>query len=58
MWVYLAVAACSFLGLSALVGLALARVLGVISGEISELYELDYWASWASPREGNAHPHI
>jgi hypothetical protein len=44
LWVYVAVAACSFLGLSGLTGLGLARVLGVIGREISDLYERDYWA--------------
>jgi hypothetical protein len=34
----------SFLGLSLLIGLALARILGTIGREITGLYETDDWA--------------
>jgi hypothetical protein len=47
-----------FLALSVLLGLGVARILGLIGGEISDLYELDGWACWAPPRDGAAHPGI
>jgi hypothetical protein len=50
MWMWVAVGAAAFAALSLLVGLVVAAVLGTISREISELYELDYWTTWHSPR--------
>jgi hypothetical protein len=44
MWVWIAIGLGSFLGLSLLVGLALARILGTIGRQISELYETEQWA--------------
>lgn len=58
MWVDVAIAGGVFLALSVLLGLGVARILGLIGGEISDLYELDRWASWAPPRDGDAHPGI
>jgi hypothetical protein len=45
MWEWIAIGAGAFLGLSMLVGLVVARVLGVIGREITELYESEEWAS-------------
>jgi hypothetical protein len=42
MWVWIVIGVSSFLGLSLLVGFALAAILGTISREISELH--DDWA--------------
>ena len=58
MWVDVAIAGGLFLALSVLLGRGVARILGLIGGEISDLYELDYWASWAPPPDGDAHPRI
>jgi hypothetical protein len=55
MWVYAAIAGGLCLALSLLLCLALARILGLISDEISDLYELDFWASRAPPRDTDAH---
>jgi hypothetical protein len=52
MWVYVVIAGGLFLALSLVLGLGVARILGLIGDEISDLYELDYWASWAPPRDG------
>jgi hypothetical protein len=41
-WIMIGVG--SFLGLSLLIGLALARILGTIGREIGELYETEDWA--------------
>jgi hypothetical protein len=43
-WVWIVVGLGSFLVLSLLVGLALARILGTIGRRISELYETGDWA--------------
>lgn len=50
MWMWIAVGAGVFAALSLLVGLVVAAILGTISREISELYELDFWTTWPSPR--------
>jgi hypothetical protein len=44
MSVWIVIAVGSFLGLSLLVGFALAAILGTIGRQISELYETDDWA--------------
>ena len=43
MWVWIMIAVGSFLGLSLLVGLVLARILGTIGREIGGLYETEDW---------------
>ena len=45
MWVWIVIGVGSFLGLSLLVGFALAWILGTIGRQISELYETDDWAT-------------
>lgn len=45
MWGWIAIGLGSFLGLSALVGFALARVLGAISHRVVEMYETEGWVS-------------
>jgi hypothetical protein len=44
MWVWIMIGVGSFLGLSLLIGLALARILGTIGREIGGLYETEDWA--------------
>ena len=44
MWVWIVIGVGSFLGLSLLVGFALAAILGRIGREISELHQTDDWA--------------
>jgi len=44
MWVWIVIGVGSFLGLSLLVGLGLAAILGTIGRQISELHEPDDWA--------------
>ena len=44
MWVWIVIGVGSFLGLSLLVGLGLAAILGSIGREISELHKTDDWA--------------
>jgi len=44
MWFWIMIGVGSFLGLSLLIGLALARILGTIGRQISGLYETDNWA--------------
>jgi hypothetical protein len=44
MWVWIMIAVGSFLGLSLLIGLVLARILGAIAREIGGLYETEDWA--------------
>ena len=44
MWVWIVIGVGSFLGLSLLVGLGLAAILGTIGRQISELHETDDWA--------------
>lgn len=45
MWVWIAIALGSFVGLSLIIGFAVARILGTIGREISELYETEDWAT-------------
>src|SRR6266571_1054944 len=44
MWVWIVIGVGSFLGLSLLVGFALAAILGAIGRQISELHQTDDWA--------------
>ena len=44
MWFWIMIVLGSFLGLSLLIGLALARILGTIGRQIGGLYETDDWA--------------
>jgi hypothetical protein len=44
MWIWIVIGVGSFLGLSLLVGFALAAILGTIGRQISELHETDDWA--------------
>jgi hypothetical protein len=50
MWVWIVIGVGSFLGLSLLVGFALAAILGTIGREISELHETDDWAMLSPTR--------
>ena len=50
MWVWIVIGFGSFLGLSLLVALALARVLGTIGWQVSELYETEAWATLSIAR--------
>jgi hypothetical protein len=45
LWAWIAIGAGSFLALSFVLGLAVARVLGTIAQQVSELYETEVWAS-------------
>ncbi len=45
MWVWIAIGVGSFLGLSLLMGLALAGILGTIGRQISELQQTDDWTT-------------
>ncbi len=45
MWVWIAIGVGSFLGLSLLMGLALAGILGTIGRQISELHQTDDWTT-------------
>jgi hypothetical protein len=45
MWVWIAIGVASFLCLSLVVGLAVARILGTIARRLSELYETEDWAT-------------
>lgn len=45
MWFWIAIAVGALLGLSLLIGLAVARILGTIGQEISALYETEAWAT-------------
>jgi hypothetical protein len=45
MWVWIVIGAGSFLGLSLLVGFALAAILGTIGRQISELQQTDDWTT-------------
>jgi len=45
MWVWIAIGVGSFLGLSLLMGLALAGILGTIGRQISELQQEDDWTT-------------
>jgi hypothetical protein len=44
MWVWIVIGVGSFLGVSLLVGFALAAILGTIGRQISQLHETDDWA--------------
>jgi hypothetical protein len=44
MWVWIVIGVGSFLALSLVVGFALARILGTIGRQISDLYETEDWA--------------
>ena len=50
MWVWIAIALGSFLGLSLIVGLAFARILGTIGRAVSELYKTEDWATMPPTR--------
>jgi hypothetical protein len=45
MWVWIAIGVGSFLGLSLLMGLTLAGILGTIGRQISELQQTDDWTT-------------
>ena len=51
MWIWIVIGVGSFLGLSLLVGLGLAAILGTIGRQISELHETDDWAMLPPTRE-------
>ena len=51
MWFWIMIGVGSFLGLSLIIGLVLARILGTIGREISGLYETDDWAMLPPTRE-------
>ena len=51
MWVWIVIGVGSFLGLSLLVGLGLAAILGTIGRQISELHEPDDWAMLPPTRD-------
>ncbi len=44
MWVWIVIGVGSFLGLSLLVGFAVAAILGTIGRQISEIQQTDDWA--------------
>ena len=44
MWVWIIIGVGSFLGLTLLMGFALARILGTIGRQIGGLYETEDWA--------------
>ena len=54
MWVWILIAVGSFLGLSGLAGFVLARILGTIGREISELHQSDDWAMLPPTRASKA----
>ncbi len=49
-WLWVTVGLVSFLALPLLVGLAVARILGTIGREVSELYEMETWSSMPPAR--------
>jgi hypothetical protein len=53
MWVWIVIGVGSFLGLSLLVGFALATILGTIGRQISELQQTDDWATLPPTRASN-----
>jgi hypothetical protein len=55
LWQWLAIGISAAICLSALVGLVIARILGVIATEISELGDADWWTVAALTREV---PHV
>jgi phosphate/sulfate permease len=54
MWVWIVIGVGSFLGLSLLVGFVLARILGTLGREISELHQTDNWAMLPPTRASKA----
>jgi hypothetical protein len=54
MWVWIAIGMGSFLGLSLLMGLALAGILGTIGRQISELQQTDDWTTLPPTRARQA----
>ena len=50
MWVWIVIGVGSFLGLSLLVGLGLAAILGTIGRQVSELHQTDDWAMFPPTR--------
>ena len=50
MWTWIVIGVGSATVASLVIGLALARVLGVIGHGVSELYESEFWLSWEPPR--------
>jgi hypothetical protein len=55
LWAWIAVGAAAALGVSLLVGLAIAAVLGTIGREVGELVETESWSS-APPARAGASP--
>jgi hypothetical protein len=51
MWVWIVIGVGSFFGLSLLVGLGLAAILGTIGRQISELHETEDWAMLPPTRD-------
>jgi hypothetical protein len=51
MWIWIVIGVGSFLGLSLLVGLGLAAILGTIGRQISELHETEDWAMLPPTRD-------
>ena len=51
MWVWIVIGVGSFLGLSLLVGLGLAAILGTIGRQVSDLHETDDWAMLPPTRD-------
>ena len=54
MWVWILIAVGSFLGLSVLAGFVLARILGTIGRELTELHQSDDWAMLPPTRASKA----
>lgn len=50
MWVWIAIGLGSFFSLSIVVVFAVARILGTIGREVSELYEMETWSSMPPAR--------
>ena len=53
MWVWIMIGVGSFLGLSLLMGFALARILGTIGRQIGGLYESEDWTMLPPTRASN-----
>jgi hypothetical protein len=51
MWVWIMIGVGSFLGMSLLVGFAVARILGTISRQIGGLYETEDWTMLPPSRD-------
>lgn len=54
LWVWITIGVASFLTLSLFVALALAAILGTISSEVSDLIDLEPWASSPLTRSEDA----